>query len=481
VRDVSPEAAAQIREGERRAAVWKAAHALTWDQVAELEAAWKRNRDDLETLEKLLFFYEPDISGKRTSDDAMRIAARRPLILWLIEHHPDFEFHRQLAARIFGHTDWLMDPHGYQAAKTLWLAHAARPDVSADTLRNAAWFLDVEDKPLAERLLLEGRKKHPNAQWPGAPGGWSAALGKLYAQAIVGSNRFTLGNVINSTDANAARGDYALRVRATLDESRDPVLLSAIAEYLASNASRATVDFDYVALARTYAERAAQLDPKSERARYALDSVDSAALLDKERPFLIDSAAESRSGAIAKLPEDDRLPVLVRQAGREFLRAESLHARATDPLTADDKRPERLEQNRRAAIALRQRSKAYAQDALSLARRLPNHRDSPDALFAATMVIAANAFREGDLQTALRHMRTAADVPPSASGRTISPTLSLSVERHLIDGLLKYGERETVVEYFERSAETRSAERERLLVAAAAIKDGKLPSNYWRR
>jgi hypothetical protein len=63
----------------------------------------------------------------------------------------------------------------------------------------------------------------------------------------------------------------------------------------------------------------------------------------------------------------------------------------------------------------------------------------------------------------------------------MSPTLSLSVERHLIDRLLKYGEHETVVEYFERSAETRPAERERLLVAAAAIKAGKLPSNYWRR
>jgi hypothetical protein len=233
VRAVSPETAAQIREGDRRAAAWTAAHSMTWEQVAELEAAWRRNREDLATLEKLLFFYEPDISGTHSPDDARKIAGRRPLILWFIEHHPDFEFHNQLAARIFGHTDWLMDPAGYEAAKKLWLAHAARPDVAAQTLKNAAWFLDVEDKPLAEKLLLQGQKKHPTAQWPGAPGGWSGALGKLYAQAIVGSNRFTLGNVISSTDAAAARGDYALRARATLDESRDPVLLSAAAGYLA--------------------------------------------------------------------------------------------------------------------------------------------------------------------------------------------------------------------------------------------------------
>jgi hypothetical protein len=474
VREVPPETAAERREGERRAAAWKAAQAMTWDQVAELEDTWKRNREDLATLEQLLFFYEPDISGKRSPDDARKIAGRRPLILWFIERHPDFEFHRQLAARIFAHTDWLMDPPGYEAARKLWLAHAARPDVAAETLKNAAWFLNVEDRPLAEQLLLQGQRKYPGDSW-------SVALGGLYAQAIVGSNRFTLGNVINSTDAAAARGHHATRVRAALDQSRDPVLLSAAAVYLASNARRTTIGVDYLALARTYGARALQLDPASDRARYAVDLLDGAALFNKERPFLIDTAAESRPGVIAGLPEDERLPILVRQAGREYVSAESAHARATGPLTAQDKRPERIEENRRAAIALRQRSKAYAQDALALARRLPNHPDSPDALFAATIALGANAFRDGDRQTAVRHMLAAADVPPSASGRVMSPTLNLSVEMHLIGGLLKYGERETVIDYFERSAQTRPAERERLLAAATAIRNGKQPLNYYRR
>ena len=148
---------------------------------------------------------------------------------------------------------------------------------------------------------------------------------------------------------------------------------------------------------------------------------------------------------------------------------------------ADDKQPERIEENHRKALQSRQRSRIYAADALLLAERLTTHPDQKDALFAATIALGANAFRDGDRQTAVRYMLAAADVPPSTSGRVMSPILTLSVERNLIDGLLKYGERETVVEYFERSAETRPAERERLLVAAAAIKNGKLPSNYWRR
>jgi hypothetical protein len=474
VREVSPETAAEIREGERRAAVWKAAHAMTWDEVAELEDTWRRNREDLATLEKLLFFYEPDISGEQTPDEARKIAGRRPLILWFIEHHPDFEFHNQLAARIFGHTDWLMDPAGYDAARKLWLAHAARPDVAARTLKNAAWFLDVEDKPLAEQLLRQGQQKYSDDSW-------SVALGRLYAQTIVGSNRFTLGNVVNSTDPAAARGEYATRVRATLDESRDAVLLSAAAGYLASNAARATVDFDYLSLARTYAERAIQLDPASGQARYALDFLDGLAQRSKERQILANVPRESIPGAIAKLPEDERLPMLVKHAEIEYLKAELANWQATQPQTPDEKLPARIEDNRQEALASRQRSKKYAADAVTLARSLSNHPDQADALFAATIALGANAFWDGDRDTAVRHMLAAADIPPSTSGRVMSPTLNRSLEMKLISGLLKYGERETVIDYFERSAETRPADRERLLAAASAIRNGKLPMNYYRR
>ena len=63
----------------------------------------------------------------------------------------------------------------------------------------------------------------------------------------------------------------------------------------------------------------------------------------------------------------------------------------------------------------------------------------------------------------------------------MSPTLNFSLEMKLIGALLKYGERDTVIEYFERSATTRPADRERLLAAATQIRNGKLPMNYYRR
>ncbi len=59
--------------------------------------------------------------------------------------------------------------------------------------------------------------------------------------------------------------------------------------------------------------------------------------------------------------------------------------------------------------------------------------------------------------------------------------INVTLEGRLIGPLLQYGERETVIQYFERSAEKRPADRERLLAAATAIRNGKLPSNYQRR
>jgi hypothetical protein len=467
---------AERRENERRGSVRKAALAMTWDEADALQAAWRRNPEDLETVEKLLFFYEPDISGKHTPDDPKKIAGRRPIILWLIEHHPDSELIRQIPGRIFPPGDWLPDLEGYEAAKKLWLAHAARPDVTANTLRTAAAYLNVRDKPIAEQLLLQGRRKYPNVASRNGPWStWSSALGRLYAEAILGSNRFTLFNVIHSTSAEEARGAYALKVRTILDTTDDPVILARAGDFLISNTRQSGGDFDRRALARTYLTRALQLDPKLVVARSALERMDALERSQKEQALFAGVAREAWPEIIAKLPEDQRLPILAKQASIENAvgRAEAWDFKEARPASDEESR-----QNARAAW---QRSVKYAQDTLELAERLPQHPDQADAVFAATVVLGLNAFREGDRQTAVRHMLAAAEVPPSTSGKLRSPILDFSREMGLIGGLLKYGERETVIQYFERSAEKRPADRERLLAAAAAIRKGREPIGYERR
>ena len=170
--------------------------------------------------------------------------------------------------------------------------------------------------------------------------------------------------------------------------------------------------------------------------------------------------------------------ILVRQATREHLETRNDDWRSLYPQTLT--RPERVDEER-SAVASHKRARQYAQQALELAMRRPDDPNSADALFAATIALGANAFREGDRRDAIRYMLDAADSPPSMSRPAGSPVLGVSLERRLIGGLLQSGERQTVIDYFERSAKKRPADRERLLAAATAIRNGKQPTNYQRR
>ena len=471
--DTRPDMAQRRHEAERREGVRKAARAMTWEEAEALEITWRRDRKDSEAAEKLLFFYGPD-SGRRTPDDPRKRAARRALILWLIENEPDSALLWRISGRIFGASDWLMDPDAYRAAKRLWLAHTARPDVNAATLRNAAWFFSAEDKPLAERLLRQGQRL------TGDPA-WTARLGELYGAAILGQSRFGL----SSTSASAAQTEYVTRIRATLDSSRDAALLTLVAEYLANMGmawmGRTQADLENVALARVYLTRAIEIDPTLKRARFALENLDYSDQLAMERKILAGVLREEWPDVISKLPDSQRLPILIRSASAEYTGARNLEwGHRSRPRSTDEAPAERSDEELKKARASRERSVKYAQDALNLARRLPSHPDHEDVVFGATVALGANAFREGDRKTAVRYMLAAAEAPPASSGRVFSATLVSSLEPHLIDGLLRSGERETVILYFEQSAERRPEDRERLLAAAAAIRNGKLPSNYER-
>ena len=457
----------QRREDERYEAVRAAAHAMTADEAERLEREWRR-KPDLAGAEKLLFFYEPvpgrliPHSGGRMPEDPKRIAGRRPIVLWLIEHHPDSDLFERRPGRITSRRDWLPDSQGYDAAKRLWLAHAARPDVTAKTLRTAASFL-AEDRLVAEQLLLQGQRMYPNQAW-------SRELGRRYATAIYNSSWPPL----SAEDARA----YASKVRSTLDATRDPLLLATAGQALMTNTFRPGLETERMGLARTYLERAIQLDPKSQEARAGLDLLDDYAFVEREATLLAGVPPESKRDVIAKLPEPDRLVLLVRQATREHLETRNDDWRSFRWTALN--LPERVDEER-AAAASHERARQYANEALELAMRRPDDRDSADAVFAATMALGANAFREGNRRAAIRHMLDAADAPASFSRRTGSMVLGLSLERRLIGGLLQAGERETVIDYFERSARRRPADRERLLAAATAIRNGKQPINYQRR
>jgi hypothetical protein len=465
------------REEQKYEAVRAAARAMTAEEAAALERQWQR-KPDLAIAERLLFFYEPipgrliPHSGGRMPENQQRITGRRPIVLWLIEHHPDSELLERRRGRVFPLREWLPDSQGYDAAKRLWLAHAARPDVTAKTLRTAASFLASTDRPLAEQLLLHGLRKYPDPMW-------SRELGRLYASAILVASG-QVATLDRSASAEEVRAN-ASKARATLATTRDALILATTAQSLATHATnfpRPGVEPEHLELARTYLERAIQLDPESAEARAGLDQLNDFVFVERESTLLAGTPPESKRDVIAKLPEHDRMVVLIRQATRDHLETPKDDWRSFR--FSDLRLPERVDAGQ-SAPASRERSRQYAREALDLATRRPDDRDSADTVFAATIALGAHEFREGDRRTAVRYLLEAADAPPSVSRRTGSLVLGMSLERRLIGGLLQSGERQTVVDYFERAAKRRPADRQRLLAAATAIQNGKQPTNYERR
>lgn len=121
------------------------------------------------------------------------------------------------------------------------------------------------------------------------------------------------------------------------------------------------------------------------------------------------------------------------------------------------------------------RSKAYAQQALELAAANHEAPDAAQALFLANIALSLHAFRDGDGQLSLRHLDAAAAVPAFLSTR------SSDLESRLLRALLKAGERDTVVRYFEKgAANSAPSDRARLQKAADDVRKGYEPMNFTR-
>src|SRR5262245_45572383 len=238
--------AAEDRELEkRRQALQDEVQNLTPDQASALEAEVKANPRDNEKLVKLLRYYRLKLGEQGLSN----------ITLWYIENEPTI-------------LPWIINPEldreGYEQGKRLWLAHLKKPDVESAIYRNAARFLEGGDKPLAERALLDGQKAYPNEKW-------STDLGEHYAQVLLGSiGPLAEFHVPRSLSMKEAHGTYAQSVRLKLANSNDPQTLMQTAWSLMAwgmgflfpcDKQAKPLDFDVIALARSYNDRALSIQP----------------------------------------------------------------------------------------------------------------------------------------------------------------------------------------------------------------------------
>ena len=458
-----PKIAEQQAAQKVRNDLYRAAHDMNARQVADLEASLKKNPDDLAALEMLLMFYAPiseAVKGEQGKwapicaqviGEKECIAARRPHILRLIERHPESKLAGDWGARIYPTSlDPLTDPAGYSEAKKLWLQKTSQPDVSVAVLKNAAHFFEAADKPIAEKMMLRAQALDPK-------GHWSGSLGRLYAFALLGSNSSTPLNVVRTASMADAHGPYAQEVRKKLDESTDPELLAAAGDYLTFTQGH-EYDFDPRALGKSYLERALQLNPELVGARSRLISLRSGERNRRMHELLKNVPKESQAQTISALPEAERFEYLPHLAELAYFEGENAE-NAQKPGEAK---------------AAWERARNYAQDALALAAKRSDDPGCGTAIYKANMILGTLAMRDGDQKAAVRFMLAASRAPASEE---LAYNTAPAADR-LVKYLLKYGERDTVIEFLERVAQINIIQKNAILEAAAAIRRGQMPMAY---
>lgn len=414
--------------------------AMTAEQAPALETALVTHPDDLIAREKLLTYYQ---SALLRTDPERWAVVRRPHALWLIEHRPDAD----LTARWGFLYPWGgkgSDPAGYAAAEKLWIAQAAKPDVSARTLRTGAQMLRNYDAPRAEAMLLRGQTlqlvdpSRPDASW-------SQDLGWLYATVVA---RDAGAFVRDPDEPSSNTHPYALTVRKKLAESADPVLLAAAGGVLSTIGSRntsITVELHEVGLACV--NRALQLEPQSKPALHAL-----ASLRETERWARIGTSRYPRNpltpDQLAALSDADRFWLLPQLA-------QSAEVKANEAAYAEARR--------------------YAQDALALAPKFQGTADYAPSVFAAHMTLGLLDIRAGHRPDAVAHLLAASTVPAFDKLQTFDVQHNL-----LLVALLKDNERDAVVTFLERMAKISPEEKDKLLESATKIRQGLMPEWYQR-
>jgi hypothetical protein len=432
-----PEMAKRLADRDEQRKRFEAARDMTQEQADALEQRIARNAEDFDARGQLVTYYR---TSSKVSWDKKLPGLRRHA-LWLIAHHPDHDVQAPALSPRF-------DPEGFAAAKKLWEAHLASPDVSPFVVYRAASFFAPLDKPYAEQLILRGLATDPDsaaleARMPPGVGGyqWPMQLASLYGAALFGSESAWGTNNGLRTRVDAVNSPYAMDVRRKLEATTDARLLARVGSILtrpnpsvADPATKQTVE-QVRALGVRYLERALELDPNLEMAKATLVRV--------------------------KLPA-------------QATNADRLANHALEGYTVAEDVTEYARKDMVAGQQQRDEAEARAAEVLKIAAAHPREPAYSAAVMTAQHVLATAALRRGDRERAVHHMRQSVRVPVSEQIQ-YAPASSWM---RPVNRLLKEGEREAVVEFLEAFARLTISERERLLKDAQAIREGRMPSSY---
>jgi hypothetical protein len=399
-------------------------------QVEDLEAAVRRNPEDLETRKKLMIFYQA--SGRKVLGDQKTVTAFWAHRLWCIQHHPD-----DICASL---VEPLSDPAAYHDAKKLWLAVVRRKDVEPGVFIPAAMFIEKTDQQLAERIALRA---------PITDARRTSLLGLIYASALAGA---------------ASQSPYGQEVRKKLEGSTDSALLAETGVDLAILRGESANDSSAAVLGRSYLDRAVALDANSAEARDGIARVQQhdfyGQFYKRMYQAVGQEASEAQYQKAASLPPNERFEFLPYLAENAYIRGEML----------DYYRHDRAAAGKDWELAQR-----YAREALRLAPGFGSDTTYDDCFYKANMTLGMVAMRvDGDKKAARKYLLAA-----STAHTTENSAAPFIFKLPVL--LLKYGgpdERKAVIEFLERYGKSLHRKDLDLLLAAKQLRQGVMPIWY---
>ncbi len=446
-----PAVTAELAREAERAKRWDALRSLTLDEARALDAAFSATPDDYGAAESLLWFYRlrgPELMGWNAA-----VEARRHVLLTVVERHPEWAL-----ARFSFEPEH--DPEYFRQARSLWEAHVARPDASAQVFANAVHFFRASEPERAISLIQEAIPRFPSTVFADSNAVliiWRQTLGEIYAHLAAGADvaparaRLAREALATSTDAAALAhtgGQLLLRSR--------------------SNTEKNATGVDVRALSDQALARAQSLAPEDPVVKYWLvtraqwDAVNAAQ--ERLRAAFGTSIADTTLTQVQTLPVDDQLLVLPYLANRVYMAAELVGYQ---------------KQDQAARMAGIENARQLSDTAIEMleARGARSHPQLRRSLAQVLRIRGAVAWAQGDRARALASLDDAANVVVAGLDVPLEGSPALT---NLTNALIGAGEIDAVASYYERVAPHSGQSRAQYEEIAGALRAGRMPRTYQR-
>jgi hypothetical protein len=183
-------------------------------------------------------------------------AAFTPHLLWVIRHHPQAPSSTMTTYLRVSRSDVKRD---HELVRAAWENALTQHPDSPEVLFHAAQFLQHQDPKRALDLLNRAMALTPSASEPQAR--YLSAQSVIYAEAVLADLTSENQHGLNSI---VMKRDLALTLRAEMEASPDPALLSATGAIL--------VQFGQDEAGVTLIQKAVVLDPTNPDSKEALES-----------------------------------------------------------------------------------------------------------------------------------------------------------------------------------------------------------------